>query len=113
MKKYSLFHHVVKLNVSNEIRAAVCDCWAEKMENENHKLQAAILYRQGGNAEQSRTLFLNRSRWKFAIASSNHTSSKEQNMNLKLESSMPASQAGQMAWTILKDPEEAVRSVFI
>ena len=103
--KHSLYHHVVKqVKVTGQMRCSICLVWAEKMERENHNLQAAILYRQAAQLEESERLFFNRNRWKLGAACQGQVQKYAEG-----ENTMSHADGGAMAWALLKQPEEAVQ----
>ena len=112
VKKHSLFNSIVKLPaVPAGIKRAVCRAWAEKMESEDHKLQAAILFRQGGTVEgqtanRAGELFFARNRWKLAAAS--QIDSQKSLQTQWDPATLSPSEAGMFSWEIKRDPEEAV-----
>lgn len=49
-KKHNLFNFVIRLpTLSKQFKRDVCRAWADKLRDNSHELQAAILYKQSGD----------------------------------------------------------------
>ena len=57
--KHNLFSHTIRLKtISKSLKQEICRFWAQKMQAGDHKLQAAILFRQSDSPAKAEKLFI-------------------------------------------------------
>ena len=94
VKKHNLFTAAVKMSgLTSVMQKSVCQSWAQKLQAEGHKLQAALLFHLAGDFELSQEMFITRNRWKLGIA--------EKEM-VQISSELSGPDQGNLAWWINK-----------